>query len=359
VVCCILADKRQPKAGDLVLARVTALGHHDGLQLISGRRRTLFVGDEIVVAYGNRYASNQFEAIVPETLGPCHLVAGGGVAAKAINWHARITRGATQITPIGLIGDAAGQPLNLRDYGLPTVDRLSPPYPNTIAVVGTAMDSGKTQTCAYLVKGLTTAGLRVGYAKVTGTGAGGDTWLLTDAGADPVLDFTDAGHVSTYLASEAEIRRIFRTLMAHAIDAGVDAVVLELADGVLQQETAALLLSDLFRSVVGGLVMAARDSMGAVAGCEWFRRHGLPIVGLAGVVTSAPLEYREAARATHLPLFTRDDLARPGTALDILAHAESNRADSRGSVAEVSDLIFPTPAEEPDSVLSGLEGLLE
>ena len=59
--------------------------------------------------------------------------------------------------------------------------------------------------------------------KVTGTGAGGDTWLLRDAGADPVLDFTDAGHVSTYLLPEAEVERTFVTLVAHLAASGVDA----------------------------------------------------------------------------------------------------------------------------------------
>src|SRR5262245_3329437 len=78
-----LLHEGAPQAGDLVLARVDAIGYHGALQLTSGRRKTLFVGDEIVVAYGNRYAPNQFEAVVPRTLGPCHLVAGGGVAGKA------------------------------------------------------------------------------------------------------------------------------------------------------------------------------------------------------------------------------------------------------------------------------------
>ena len=50
------------------------------------------------------------------------------------------------------------------------------------------MDAGKTQTATFLVRGMVTAGLRVGYAKVTGTGAGGDIWWLKDAGADPVLE---------------------------------------------------------------------------------------------------------------------------------------------------------------------------
>src|SRR5688572_10167388 len=66
----LLPPEGTPVAGDLLLARVNVMGHHDGLQLANGRRKQLFVGDEIVVAYGNRYACNQFEARIPETMGP-------------------------------------------------------------------------------------------------------------------------------------------------------------------------------------------------------------------------------------------------------------------------------------------------
>ncbi len=318
-VCGVRLDAKAPEAGDLVLARVDTIGYHSGLQLPEGRKKLFFVGDEIVVAYGNRYAPNQFEAVVPKTLGPCHLVAAGGVAAKALSWHASVSKGATQITPIGLLTRPSGKVVNLRDHALPSVDRVPSGYPPTFAVVGTAMDSGKTQTAAYLVKGLSRAGLRVGYAKVTGTGSGGDTWLLKDAGAHPVLDFTDAGHVSTYLVSPAEVERIFVTLISHLALSGVDAIVLEIADGVLQEETAELLQSAVFRQVVGGLLFAAADAMGAIAGEAWLRQRGLPLLAMGGVLTAAPLQRRETTKATGMPVYSRQDLAQPKTAMSIMA----------------------------------------
>jgi hypothetical protein len=240
VVNTLLEDAARPTAGDLVLARVDALGHHGVLQLADGRRRTLFPGDTIVVAYGNRYAPNQFEAVIPESLEPCHLVAGGGVAGLALSWHNRISKGPTEITPLGLLAAEPDRPINLRDHALPFIDEFPTKHPPIIAVVGTAMDSGKTQSCAYLVRGLRNAGLRVGYAKVTGTGSGGDTWLLHDSGARPVLDFTDLGLPSTYLVANDEVERVFVSLIAHLTRAKVHAIVLEVADGVLQCETAAL-----------------------------------------------------------------------------------------------------------------------
>ncbi len=312
-----------PNPGDLVLATIDFLGQHQGLQLPNGRRRKLFPGDEIVVAYGNRYASNQFEAVIPETLGPCHLVAGGGVASRALSWHVKMRRGPTQITPIGLLADANNGRINLSDYALSPINEIDTNVPTAIAIVGTGMDAGKTQTCAYLVRGLIAAGLRVGYAKITGTGAGGDTWLLTDAGAFPVLDFTDAGMATTYMISSEQLDSTLVVLMAHIAREGVDAMVLEIADGVLQQETAALLRSPVFASLVSGIVMASQDSMGAGAGVSWLKNNAEPpVLAISGVISAAPLQAREAAVELQLPVHDREELATPLNAMAILSLAQ-------------------------------------
>jgi len=208
-----LVTDARPAAGDLVLARVKRIRHHGKLQCARGRRVQLFHGDEIVVCYGDRYAPQQFEAYVPRTIGHCHLVASGGVAAQAVNWHQRIHRGPTEIEALGILADEHGNTLNLRRYTLPAGSAGEAP-PRVIVVAGTSMDSGKTTAGAHLVRGLTRAGLRVGAAKITGTGACNDYFLMKDAGAEPVLDFTDAGYVSTYRVGEAAIRRIYETLIA-------------------------------------------------------------------------------------------------------------------------------------------------
>lgn len=324
--CAVLPLGNAPRAGDLVLARVDALGCHCCLQLVNGRRRHLFVGEEVVVSYGNRYASNQFEAQVPETTGPCHLVAGGGIAARANSWHDSIGKGPTHITPLGFLANARGKRINLADFRLPTIEIASLKHqPPTIAVVGTSMDSGKTQTAAYLVRGLRAAGLRVGYAKITGTGAGGDFWWLKDAGADPVLDFTDTGMSSTYLADPEQLEEALVTLAGHLSLHGVDAIVLEIADGVLQRETAGLLASDTFYRLVGGIVLAARDAMGASAGVNWLANYGTPVLALSGVLTAAPLQIAEAWDATNLPAFDRESLASNEVAIDLIVRAQHHQ----------------------------------
>lgn len=336
-----------PEPGDLFLARVDEVGQHACLQLPDGRRKRLFAGDEIVVAYGNRYAPNQYEAVVPRSFGPCQLVAGGGVAARVVSWHSRM-REATQITPIARIAGPSGTPANLRDYALRSLDAIPALHPRTLVVCGTSMDSGKTQTAAYLVKGLSLAGLRVGFAKITGTGSGGDTWLLKDAGANPVLDFTDAGLASTYLEPAWEIQRIFTTLVGHLTLANVDAIVLEIADGVLQVETAALLKSAVFSANVDGVLFASGDAMGALAGESWLRRNRLPLIALSGIVSSSPLQSQEAAKSTGLPVLDRQDLLRESTALGLLSATERH---VRGRIPrEVRNGVTPVPHTEDEGV---------
>lgn len=296
-----------PRVGDLVLAKVDKIGQHTGLELAHGRRATLFVDDEIVVCYGNRYAPDQFEAELPGDLGPCHLAAGGGIAARALSWHSDM-KAPTGIVPIGLLEDAKGRRINLSDAALPVLPG-SRTRPYTVAVVGTAMNAGKTTTAAHLIRGLTSAGCTVGAAKVTGTGSGRDTWFMTDAGSKLTLDFTHAGFPSTYRATPAEVESILVTLTAHLAEAGMDTIVLEIADGLFQDETAGLLDSPVFARLVDSIVFAAGDAMGGTAGVECLRHKKLPVIAVSGLLTASPLAMAEAAKATGLPVLDKRALS--------------------------------------------------
>ena len=296
-----------PVAGDLVLARVARLGQHEHIEQPSGRRARLWQGDEIIVAYGNRYAPDQFDAYVPDDLGPCHLVAGGGVAARVVAQHGAMKQ-ATQIVPLGLLADLAGDPLNLADWALPLV-RLTRPKPRVLAVLGSSMNAGKTTTAAAMIRGLTQAGHAVGAAKVTGTGAGGDRWAMVDAGARIVLDFTGAGHPSTFGLSPQQLAGLLDLLVGHLAGANVETVVVELADGLLQDDTSALVGSETFRRLVDGIVFASNSAMGAMSGADWLRARNLPLLAISGVLTTSPLAAREAAKATGLPVLSRHDLS--------------------------------------------------
>ena len=323
----------KPRSGDVVLARVVEFGQHTGLHTREGRRATLFRNDLIVVAYGDRYAPDQFEALVPPDLAPCHLVAAGGLASRVVHAHAKM-RKPTVIEPLGLLLDASGERINLRRGTLPgpSPTVVAGSRPGVLAVFGSSMNAGKTTAVGCLVRGLANAGLRVGAAKVTGTGAGGDPSFMRDAGASEVLDFVDAGYPSTYRVSHSEILLITAKLVGELTRRGCDAIVLEVADGIFQQETAALLESNEFRSWIDGVLFAAGDALGAQAGVTALRAADLPLVGLAGLLSASPLAAREAEAATGMPVLTRDALCDSALAQGLLDAASSSAWFARQAV---------------------------
>lgn len=305
--------ERRPRSGDLLLATVEEIGQHTRLDLRSGRKARLFPGDEVVVCYANRYSPDQFEAEIPSDFTPCDLVAAGGVASRVISSHDRMAV-ATRLRPVGLLADAEGEVVNLGQWALPqpTVSAARVP---TFAVLGTAMNAGKTTAAANLVRGLGAAGYRVGAVKVTGTGASNDLWHISDAGAELVLDCTHAGLPSTYLSTAEEIEGVLELLTGHLAQLGVDAIVLEIADGVLQPETAALLKSPVFRANVNRILFAAPDALGASAGVEAVAAIGLTVSAVSGLLTTSPLAIRETAAVTGLPVLDSDALRDPETLL--------------------------------------------
>lgn len=322
-----------PTAGDVVLARVTAIGKHTRLESPVSRRQLMFPGQEILVAYGNRYAPDQFLARVPVDLAPCHLVAGGGLAAEVLDMHASIDA-ATSIEPLGLLADAEGV-VNLERFAplsssVPTVAAVAAvgqARPPVIAVLGTSMNSGKSTTLGCLVNGLSNAGLDVAAGKATGTGAGNDPNLFTDAGAGRVLDFTDYGHPTTYQLDYEQVRGVLTAMVRELSSARPDVVIIEIADGLYQGETGRLLSDPVFHATVDAVVFAAQDALGAVAGIDVLTRAGVPVSAVSGLLTASPLATSEAGTVLSVPVIGTYDLCSPETALGLLP--EGNVAVAR------------------------------
>ncbi|MEM9604526.1 MAG: DUF1611 domain-containing protein [Pseudomonadota bacterium] len=303
----LLVDTGEPRAGDIILARVTQLGQHRRLESPDGRRVRLFVDDDIVVAYGNRYATDQFEAVVPDTMAPCRLVAAGGIAATLAS-RSTAVRLPTQIEPLGFLCRADRSRLNVMDYAPRTTVATSAEPIRTCVVVGSGMNTGKTTTVANLVRGARLSGQRVAAVKVTGTGAGGDLWHYLDAGAHCALDFTDAGYASTAGLAVDQIVGIADTLLNRA-RALADIAFIEIADGLFQRETRAVLeQSDLLRRA-NQVVFATGDPMAAEAGVRLLSQHGIEPVAISGAITQSKLACLEAERATGVPTQHNVDLA--------------------------------------------------
>lgn len=312
-----------PRSGDVVIANVTELGKHTRLQSPVSRRQLMFVGQEIMVAYGHRYAPDQFLAHVPDNLGPCQLVAGGGVASEVIEQHASIDK-ATQLEPVGLL-TRQGKVVNLLDFAPLSIENESPqaaqidaPRPPVIAVLGTSMNSGKSTTLGCLVNGLVNSGMQVAAGKATGTGAGNDPDLFTDAGAFSVCDFTDFGFPTTYRLDYETVRDLLVAMIREQSATGADTVVIEIADGLFQGETSRLLRDPIFTAQVDRVLFSAQDALGAQAGERILLDAGLDLAAVSGVVTASPLAAKEAQAQLSTPVIGTFELCRAEVASALL-----------------------------------------
>lgn len=315
-----------PQASDVVLARVTEIRNHRRVETPESRKAILFEGKLVLLAYGDRYAADQFLAHVPDSLDHCHLVAAGGVAGAVTAHHDKISS-PTAIEPLGLLTDEDGV-VNLRRFApytnAPVVENAGrADRPEVVAVLGTSMNSGKSTVEACLVNGLSAAGQRVGAAKITGTGAGNDRMIYHDAGAHEVLDFTDFGYASTFKLAAGDIRALLVNTVEQ-LTHSCDVIIVEIADGVYQAETAALLRDPLFQSLVDHVLFAATDALGARAGVEALSDAGLPVSAATGVLTSSPLasaEAHEVLAPFGVPVVKTFSLTEPARATGLLARS--------------------------------------
>lgn len=292
------------KPGDLILCEIAEIGHHKKIQLAERRTSQSYPGDLVVLCLGDRYAPDQYlaSAVVDDDL--IDLVAGGGVAGRIDAAH-DLMQEPTRLKPIGLLIGAHGNVLNVADYALPALTANN--EVTVIGVFGASMNSGKTTAATSLAHGLHRTGYATAAVKATGTGAFGDFNSFEDGGVS-ALDFTDVGMPTTFRMPMSRIEDGFDTLVATAAARGAEVVVVEIADGVFQQETRAVLKSSRIRDRLDGILFAAPDALSALGGVMVLDQMGLSPFAISGMVSCSPLATAEAAEVTGLPILSRQDL---------------------------------------------------
>ncbi|WP_187174115.1 DUF1611 domain-containing protein [Algoriphagus sp. AK58] len=315
-----LPEDLRLSAGDVALFEVTHLGKHTQIQS-AGRNLTLALGDQIMAVFGARYATNQFEGYVPETLQEhYHILGGGGVVGILESSHSKFeTEGPTQLKMLGMVTDSSGQILNTIQVGQPHLSKFDGTAASKTKVIlslGSSMDSGKTTTAAFLCHGFAQQGINAAYIKLTGTAYPKDRNLAYDLGAITAVDFTKYGYPSTYLISEQELLNLYESLLAEVLPFQPEYVVIEIADGIFQRETRMLLRNPVFMSTVHQVVFSAGDSLSAVQGVQTLNQWGIMPSALSGLFTASPLLIKEVKEFLYerqellfLPILNLEDLS--------------------------------------------------
>ena len=304
---CLQNSSDPPQAGDIALAMVEKLGRNANLELRDGRRCSLQPDSVLAVVFGNRYATHQFEGYARANGDRCDLLSMGGVCGLVESKHTACGE-PTKLRLLGFIGDSGGRRLQLRQFALRPVSLNGKPPVKVVVVCGSSMDAGKTHTAMSVIAGLKKEGYAVVGAKLTGTATGKDRFQMLDAGAHVALDFVDGGFPSTYLCGLEDLMNLYNLFLAAAASHQAACMVVEIADGLLQNETAALLQSTRFCETVDAWIFAAGDPLAAAAGVRVLRGWGITPIAISGVVSMSLLGIREAQTASGLPCLTGREL---------------------------------------------------
>lgn len=292
-------DTLPPLVGDVAVFELETIRNHTRILTADHERMRLYPGDKLVGVFGNRYATDAFEATV-ENSTDLSILTSAGMVGNVVSRHAS-TKSPTKLRLVGYLARPDGSRINMKAGRVETV--LSPdPSIKVVLAVGTGMNAGKTTTAAKLVKSLLRRGLRVAANKVTGSVCHRDLFELRSTSAHDVRDFSDYGFPSTYLCEHEELVGLFDTMVADSIRVNPDIVVMEIADGVLQRETKMILSDPRIRQHISGVVLAAPCSSSALFGVDRIRGMGHEVIGVSGIISNSPLFMQEFSEQSDVAL---------------------------------------------------------
>jgi len=297
---------KAPEAGDVVYGYIKRIGEHSSLENVSGRIHMIHNDTRAIFVYGQRYAPDYYEGLLPTHASEeIDLLARSGLIGEVKTKNSR-RKDPTRVKVLGYVCDAEGHVLNTRDFPSIQPKRAIKKQPRSrlILVCGTSMNSGKSMAAVACCRALTSAGHKVRASKITGTASLKDILHMNDAGATTYSDFTHSGYPSTYMLSREELIDIFNQHDLRYANNPKNFWVVELADGIIQRETAMLLKTPEITSRIHKFIFCANDAFGAIGGLHILKErfHLLPDA-ISGLCSASPLHVRELAEFTDIPIF--------------------------------------------------------
>ena len=204
---------------------------YDELELPTGRMRPVMQGHRFIGALGERRAtlSGTGDWRLAGEDGHMHLLTSAGLIGK-LSSKAPFLPDFLEVTYEGHV--------HVNDTKT-TMAQCMPDIPHTpfqiptVLVTGTSMSTGKTTVAKTIIHRLKCLGNRVLGAKLTGAGRYRDVQAMSDAGADVIFDFVDAGLPSTVCPPDVYTQHL-RTLLARMATETADVAVIEIGASPLE-----------------------------------------------------------------------------------------------------------------------------
>jgi len=275
-----------PIPGDVLLAKVASIGYYNSIEVANGKLRKIKVGDEILVAQGNRYSTQVHEVLVSNK----DLILGslGGVVGKSNEFLKH-----TKLKIIGYAQDKTGEIINLKKFAFLDIVSHNTNKTKVLLILGSDMDSGKTTCAAYLAKKYSSRGNIVNYGKITGTARLKDLLTVEKSGAKKIMDFTDCGFASTYKVNTEELEKIIKKIYTKLSMGNPDYLIFEISDGILQRETNVIIKSKFLNKFRPEVFFCCKDSLAVGEAKRFLKKNGLKISFVSGLVANSILGIRE------------------------------------------------------------------
>jgi hypothetical protein len=306
-----LKEESDCRKGDVVLVKVISQPEDAFLKYVrSPENEKIFLkkGDIFLSALSDRYAARVLNGMVPKYLKKgdvIDLIQQGGESGIIKSARSEFVK-----TKLEFLGFAMqnGKKMNIMDFALSIKDVKN--KINLVIVVGVNMESGKTVTTAELCGALTRKGYKVCCGKLTGIGSVYDTGKYLEKDAVKVYGILDAGYPSSANLSMREIEDVFMRIFSNLAAEGPGFVLLEIADSILQRETAMLLGSRVVRKYKPRFILNCNDALGAYGGKLYLReKFGIEPLVVCGLGTITELGRKEIESITKINAF--DPVAQP------------------------------------------------
>jgi hypothetical protein len=249
--------------GDYVQTEVT--GTRSDLYAVetcSGEMIPVQAGDQVIGALGHRAATlegvGSFEDVKRNEM---HALTSAGLVGAFTSYSILLPKPLSLSYRGHIVRD--GHKVTMRQFAIKDGEHhFNVP---TILIIGTSMSAGKTVTGRRLCEVLSSAGLTVVGAKLTGAGRYRDIASFKRAGAAHVFDFVDVGLPST-VVPEQEFRTAIRPLLTRVDNLRPDYLVAETGASPLEPYNVEAAMQELGDNIVG-IILAASDPY-AVVGVE-------------------------------------------------------------------------------------------
>jgi len=249
-------DRDDWENGDYIACDVTgAPSALYSIELSNGRMAPVLEGDCLIGTFGKRAATlegvGDWEAI--EADGNLHALTGAGLFGKATSISLLLPR----LMSLSYRGHVVsnGKKQVMQDFVTPVnPHKFSTPV---IMLIGTSMSAGKTTTGRIIVHELKKMENKVVGAKLTGAGRLRDILAYSDAGADAIIDFVDAGLPST-VVPKSKFQHSLDYLLSRIESLKADVAVIEAGASPLEPYNSDLVVEAVKKNI-SLLVLSASD----------------------------------------------------------------------------------------------------